>query len=57
MATNGKKHSTTKAFAPAATPTPKPTPAQQRARREYVRAAGVTVTPEEVEKISSQWSR
>ena len=59
--TNGhgtKKVRTPKnAFAPERKPVPPPTATQQRARRDYVREAGVTVTPEEVEKISSQWSR
>jgi hypothetical protein len=33
----------------------KPTPAQQRARREYVRRTGHKVSAERVEKIRSQW--
>jgi hypothetical protein len=48
--TNGKKPSTK-------TPTvgSKPTAAQQRARKEYVRRTGHKVTPEQVQKIRSQW--
>ena len=33
----------------------KPTPAQQRARGEYVRASGHKVSNERAEKIRSQW--
>ncbi|MGO9837273.1 MAG: hypothetical protein ACLP1X_24020 [Polyangiaceae bacterium] len=49
MPSNGKKGTTKK------TPASKPTPAQQRARSEYVRRSGHRVTPEQVEKIRSQW--
>jgi len=47
--TNGKKTAAKKAHAS------KPTPAQQRARSEYVRRTGHKVTAEQVEKIRSQW--
>ncbi len=33
----------------------KPTAAQQRARKEYVRLTGHKVTPKQVAKIRSQW--
>jgi hypothetical protein len=36
---------------------PKPTAAQQRARAEYVRRSGHTVSKETIEKIRSQWVR
>ncbi len=49
MATSTKTHPTKKARAS------KPTPAQQRARREYFRRTGHKITPEQVEKILAQW--
>jgi hypothetical protein len=49
MASNGKKPSAKKA------PVSKPTPAQQRARSEYVWRTGHKVSAERVEKIRSQW--
>jgi|HubBroStandDraft_1064217.scaffolds.fasta_scaffold127008_1 hypothetical protein len=36
-------------------PTPRATPAQQRARRQYLRQAGHKFTKEEIDKIRSQW--
>lgn len=35
----------------------KPTPAQQRARREYVERSGHKVSAERVERIRSQWQQ
>jgi hypothetical protein len=49
MATNAKKHSTKR---PAAS---KPTRAQQRARREYIRRTGHKISSEQVAKILAQW--
>jgi hypothetical protein len=40
----GKKHST-----------PRATPAQQRARREYLKMTGHKFDPERIAKIRSQW--
>jgi hypothetical protein len=51
MAANGTKKTTTKSVKR----TPRVTPAQQRARREYVRRSGVKFTQEEIDKIRSQW--
>jgi hypothetical protein len=52
MAANGTKKTTTKSVKRT---TPRATPAQQRARREYVRRSGVKFTQEEIDKIRSQW--
>ena len=49
VATNGKKDPTGKPRAS------KPTPAQQRARREYIRRTGHKISQEQVEKILAQW--
>jgi hypothetical protein len=51
MATNGngKKPSIKRQ------PVPKPTAAQQRARREFVQRSGHKFTKEEIDKIRSQW--
>jgi len=35
----------------------KPTAAQMRARVEYVRRSGYTISREEIEKIIAQWER
>jgi hypothetical protein len=47
--TNGKKTAGKKARAS------KPTPAQQRARSEYVRRSGHKFTLDEIDKVRSQW--
>jgi hypothetical protein len=50
MATNGKTTSTKKPRAGS-----KPTAAQQRARREYLKMTGHKFDPERIAKIRSQW--
>ena len=52
MPTNGKKTASKKAR-----PGSKPTAAQQRARREYLKMAGHKSDPEAVEKIRAQWQQ
>ncbi|MGO9838139.1 MAG: hypothetical protein ACLP1X_28490 [Polyangiaceae bacterium] len=53
MPANGKTNGTITSTKRAAVS--RPTPAQQRARREYVRRSGHKFTQEEIDKIRSQW--
>jgi len=53
--TNGKTASTKKRPSIKRQPVPKPTAAQQRARREYVQRSGYQFTKEEIDAIRSQW--
>jgi hypothetical protein len=55
MATNGANGHKKKPSKGVTKATPRATPAQQRARREYLRQAGHTFTKEEIDAIRSQW--
>jgi hypothetical protein len=56
MATNGTNGKKKPAKRAKKRSTPKATPTQQRARREYLRRAGHKFSQEEIDAIRSQWA-